>query len=360
MSVTTDASPPPLTSDDLGRGPGILGGTWFLTILTISVVSARIYVRNKFKILGLDDWLMVVAVVLQIASQGLLTYQYQWGFGKRDKYLSFDPQIVTILKYQWISSLPNILISVIARVSAVLMLIKIFGTKKWLKYFLIIQTILQTIAAIEVILVVWLSVRPIEGLWNPRIPAWRLNPNVQFYSKIVLQALFSFSDLTYVLFPVLIIFKLHMPLKRKIGLAALLALSLFTLVASILKIVTAQPPPHETEDVQYNASISIVWSTIEATFVIIMASIPPLRPIVTLQFPRLQRITSSWGSFFSTKLRSKASGQYGDSGQSGYNSDYRDLLMDSLGKDNSYHSLPAERSILRTDQFEVRTYTIGS
>ncbi len=165
--------------------------------------------------------------MLQIASQGLLTYQYQWGFGKRDKYLSFDPQIVTILKYQWISSLPNILISVIARVSAVLMLIKIFGTKKWLKYFLIIQTILQTIAAIEVILVVWLSVRPIEGLWNPRIPAWRLNPNVQFYSKIVLQgehptkpfpegcvpevklklsllALFSFSDLTYVLFPVLI------------------------------------------------------------------------------------------------------------------------------------------------------------
>lgn len=63
MSVTTDASPPSLTSDDLGRGPGILGGTWFLTILTISVVSARIYVRNKFKILGLDDWLMVVAVV---------------------------------------------------------------------------------------------------------------------------------------------------------------------------------------------------------------------------------------------------------------------------------------------------------
>ncbi|KAJ2999002.1 hypothetical protein NUW58_g142 [Xylaria curta] len=129
MSATTEAPPAPLASDDLGRGPGILGATWFLVILTIFIVSARIYVRKKFRILGLDDWLMVAAVVLQITSQGLLTYQYQWGFGKRDKYLSFDPQIVTILKYQWISSLPNILISVIARISAVLMLIKIFGSK---------------------------------------------------------------------------------------------------------------------------------------------------------------------------------------------------------------------------------------
>lgn len=132
--------------------------------------------------------------MLLIASQGLLTYQYQWGFGKRDKYLSFDPQIVTILKYQWISSLPNILIGVIARISAVIMLLKIFGSKRWLKYFLITQTILQTVSAIEVILVVWLSVRPIEGLWNPRIRAWRLDPNVQFYSKIVLQCQYSTNE----------------------------------------------------------------------------------------------------------------------------------------------------------------------
>lgn len=63
MSVAADTSPAASTSGDLGRGPGILGGTWFLVILTIAIISARIYVRRKFKILGLDDWLMVVAVV---------------------------------------------------------------------------------------------------------------------------------------------------------------------------------------------------------------------------------------------------------------------------------------------------------
>ncbi|KAI1174881.1 hypothetical protein F4777DRAFT_579473 [Nemania sp. FL0916] len=360
MSAASDVPPTPSSSNDLGRGPGILGGTWFLTILTITVVSTRIYVRRKFRILGLDDWLMVVAVALQITSQGILTYQYQWGFGKRDKYLSFDPQIVTILKYQWISSIPNILVSVIARISAVLMLINLFGAKIWLKYYLIIQCILQSIAATETILVVWLSVSPVEGLWNPRVQARRLDPHIQSYSKIVLQSLFALSDLTYVLFPVLIIFKLNMPLRRKIGLAALLAMSLLTLVASVLKLATLQAPPQESEDVQYNASIAVVWSTIESSFVIIMASIPPLRPIVALDVPWIRSITSSFKNLFSTSKRSDNSGRHSGSAYPNYHSGYRDLEMVHERNPNIKNPPYANEGILRQDEFEIRTHRVDS
>jgi hypothetical protein len=133
--------------------------------------------------------------MLQIASQSLLTAQYNWGFGKHDKFLSFDPQIVTILKLQWISSLPNILISVIARVSVVITLINIFGRKLWLKYFLISFTTLQTLAAIETILVIWLQASPVEGLWNPLIPARRWDSRVVGYSAIFVQCTYKKTSL---------------------------------------------------------------------------------------------------------------------------------------------------------------------
>jgi hypothetical protein len=46
---------------DLGRGPGILAGTWVCTILCIIAVSIRVHVRKK--LLGLDDYLIVFVVV---------------------------------------------------------------------------------------------------------------------------------------------------------------------------------------------------------------------------------------------------------------------------------------------------------
>lgn len=56
--------PPPVNPNDLGRGPMIVGLTWTFTILAMTAVALRIYVRKTVtKALGWDDWIMLVAVV---------------------------------------------------------------------------------------------------------------------------------------------------------------------------------------------------------------------------------------------------------------------------------------------------------
>ncbi|KAL2756631.1 hypothetical protein ACRALDRAFT_1075523 [Sodiomyces alcalophilus JCM 7366] len=272
--------PDPIDPDAPGRGPLIMGVTWTMTILCVLIVSARLYVRATVaRKVSSDDWFMLAAVGMQIVFQGCLTEAYRWGLGKRDADLAVFPQLIEILKWNWISTTPAILVSILARISANILLTRLFGTKPWLWWFLWVFTGLQVVVSSVLVVFVWVQVDPVEGLWDPFLPAnRRWDPRIQQYTSYLAQSLFTFSDVTYVLFPIMVIWKLNMPLRRKIGLGLLMALSLVTAGASIMKtITTPRSDTGNTEDAQYNASLAVLWSGIEQSLVIIMGSIPPLR-----------------------------------------------------------------------------------
>jgi hypothetical protein len=105
--------------------------------------------------------------------------------------LTFDPQLIHILKWNWISTTPAILVSILARISVTILLIRVFGNKAWLKWFLIIFTAIQSIVATLVIIFVWVQVSPVEGLWNPFLPARRWDPRIQQTSTYLGQCKYS-------------------------------------------------------------------------------------------------------------------------------------------------------------------------
>lgn len=69
----------------------------------------------------------------------------------------------------------------------------------------------------------------------------------------------TFSDLTYVLFPVIIIYRLNMPFRRKVGLVLLMMLSLITMAFSLLKTIQVKISVGRStttnQDIQYNTSL---------------------------------------------------------------------------------------------------------
>ncbi|KAI0549855.1 hypothetical protein F4679DRAFT_584085 [Xylaria curta] len=280
---------PLVNADDLGRQPIIMGLTWALTSLCIVIVAARVYVRARILHgLLLDDWLMLIATAGQVAFQACLTKSLQRGFGKHDKDLSFT-QLVSNLKWVWLATILGLVGTLFARASIAVLLVRLFGNKRWLKWYLILSTIFETLATIALLIVIFIQCYPAGGLWNPAIPARRWNPNIELYLAFFSQSTLTFSDLTYVLFPVLVIWKLNMPMRRKIALSALLSLSLLTMTASILKTVTAETS-RGGQNAEYTASLGALWSAIEQSFVIIMGSIPPLRPLATADWPRLRSL----------------------------------------------------------------------
>lgn len=98
---------------------------------------------------------------------------------------------------------------------------------------------------------------------------------------IHLEALFAFGDLVYVLAPVLVVWKLHMPFRRKLGLCILLSFSLVTLGFSIAKSVNAT----SSAGTIYGNTLGLFFASVEQTFVIALGCVPPLSSVTKLKLP---------------------------------------------------------------------------
>ncbi|KAK0707143.1 hypothetical protein B0T26DRAFT_602527, partial [Lasiosphaeria miniovina] len=285
--------PPPAHPNDHGIGPLVMGMTWTFTIIATVAISLRLYLCKKgTKATGLDDWLMLAAVVFQLVFQSLISTSYHFGMGKHDADIEMPGPFVNVLKFCWLGLVFGMAVSITARISIALLLVRLFGgVHKWFKWFTIVLTTTQTIVGTAIIPIHLLQVQPTEGLWDvfrPGVTRW--DPRIVIYLEYFLQALYTLSDLAYVLLPVMIVWSLHMALHRKVGLIVMLGMSLFTVALSILKAVWIGRQP--TVDAQYSASLAVMWAGLEQAFVIIMGCVPPLRGILK-DIPGLAAVTAS-------------------------------------------------------------------
>ncbi len=104
-----------------------------------------------------------------------------------------------------------------------------------------------------------------------------------------------------------------MPIRQRLGLIAMMTVSLLTMTASIMKLVAVQGSSHISPDVQYNASLEMLWVGLEQTFVIIMGCVPSLRSVFKLE--SVKSISSSLSSLLRrTNEKSKLSTMNSGSG----------------------------------------------
>jgi hypothetical protein len=115
----------------------------------------------------------------------------------------------------------------------------------------------------------------------------------------------TFSDLTYVLFPVLIVFRLKMPFRRKLGLILILMLSLITMVVSLMKTLQVRisigRAGNLTSDIQYKTSLLQVWAGVEQSLVIILSCVPVLKAMSKTDFGPFATAASSIARLVSRK-----------------------------------------------------------
>lgn len=158
--------------NDLGRGPAIVGVLWAFTTIAVLAVALRLYLRSRIlHSVGWDDGFMVAAVVslysklsdrskptlhlprqtfvvnsvdpliqiLQVANQCLVTVCYTYGLGKHQDALTQE-ELFSILKWTWIASAPGQMVSILARISICILLVRLFSVHKWFKWFIILFT----------------------------------------------------------------------------------------------------------------------------------------------------------------------------------------------------------------------------
>ncbi|KAK8137612.1 hypothetical protein PG984_003105 [Apiospora sp. TS-2023a] len=298
--------PPPQNPDDPGRGPLIMELTWTFTTISILALAVRFHVRRKSRMLWWDDWIMLLALICQVGAQACMTRAYLWGLGKHDLDITVDPQLINIQKWNYITIIPSLLASSVARISAAILLIRLFGSKTWFKWYLIVFTSTMFILVVAAAPVLWTQSKPVEAIWNPFVKTVPRSPlvrrgllytiqgtivyppssgagllTVAVFANFACLAMLTFSDLTYLLFPTMFVYKLNMPLRGKMGLVILMMLSLVTMTLSLLKTiqikVSVASAVDNTQDTQYRTSIIQVWSGVEQSLVITLSCVPTLR-----------------------------------------------------------------------------------
>ncbi|KAI1078172.1 hypothetical protein F5B20DRAFT_549621 [Whalleya microplaca] len=316
MSSLDGALPPPVDQDDLGRGPMIMAITWIFQILALGFVTARLIVRKHKQVSwGWSDYLMLAAVIIQLALQSLATSSYTHGMGKHDRSL-YPEEMITILKDNWVSVPPGILVGLLSRTSVAILLSRLFSPHRWFTYYLISFTALMWVAGIVQMPLTYLQVRPVEALWNFTLtPERRWDTRIWLYTAYFNQSCCTFSDLTYALFPVIFVWKLHMPLRERISLIFVLCGSFLSMAMSILKTISLGQVANAavgTPDVQYSSSTQLIYGYTEQSVVIIMGCIPTLRAVMKLNFSKLSNLRKYYMYMRKSSASDDASNGYSD------------------------------------------------
>ncbi|KAI0521453.1 hypothetical protein F5B22DRAFT_573897 [Xylaria bambusicola] len=296
-------TPPPGVTPNLDNPPNkatlarcVIGV--FLTLGSIFVLLRVYGVLFVLKKRYMSDCLMVPAyglylgfTILLLTQSGVGSFVHQWDYRFRDLgHLFFLFNIATNLS------------------GVAFLLIKVMILLEWLRIFVPrgtrnasfwVSTILITINVLfysAALVAVDLACIPYKKIWD------RLTPGHCVDSKIIIvtsSAINLLIDISILILPQRIIWKLHMSSRRKLGVAAIFAVGLLGCVAAVVRMVVSIQYSH-SRDETYTFFTVCVWSVVEQTCGLIIFCVP----VIPKTFQGIQAsitISSlmSWKSFFS-------------------------------------------------------------
>ncbi|OTA95817.1 hypothetical protein M434DRAFT_378175 [Hypoxylon sp. CO27-5] len=257
----------------------LIAVSWIFTSFAIVVVTLRVYLQQKFRrSIEWDDWIMVLALLCQIIFEVFLTLDCHAGLGHPIATMTMV-DILNLTKWSWSTTPGSILAGTIARISVAMVFLHVFGNRNWFKRLMIYYTALLTVVGALNFIFVWVQAKPVQALWDPRIPACL--------------AVFTLSDFIYTISPIIFISRLNMTHQKKIGLILLMSGFVVTMTIAIGRCVvvylslfqTTNPNADETFVFFFVGSL---LASLEQCLVIIIGSIPKLKVAKKLKFPSLQ------------------------------------------------------------------------
>lgn len=207
------------------RGEGILATEATTTFLTSTVVSLRfatrlLIVRN----IGWDDYTILFAALGKIIGTGLISVEVHYGFGRHRIDLTHW-QYIEFMKYsygEWIQTFQTLMFN---KISICFFLLRIPVEKHLIRP--IQGAIIVLIVSNIILTLVWiLQCNPVASAWN-KDTSGSCFTDAQLQRIIISQALISIiSDFVLALFPIVLLWKVQIAPRIKIGLCTLMALGL--------------------------------------------------------------------------------------------------------------------------------------
>ncbi|KAM6506172.1 hypothetical protein FSOLCH5_014357 [Fusarium solani] len=150
-----------------GLAAAILGVTIAFTILCLSVVGLRVYLRLSMRNFGREDWLMCIGTTINMVHNGIVIWGCYTGIGTRDSKLN-TPIMMEGAKAIVFWQIFYVTGSVFIKSSICAQLIRISTQRRYkiILYLLIAVSIITTFIAILAVLI---RCKPVAASWNPAL-----------------------------------------------------------------------------------------------------------------------------------------------------------------------------------------------
>ncbi|KAK5165791.1 uncharacterized protein LTR77_008714 [Saxophila tyrrhenica] len=351
---------PHCQQSNVGEVLGVTGA--FMAAATITMVL-RSYVRiHMLKFFGPDDWMMLAAVLMAIATFICFVGETTHGVGRHADCIPL-PEVEGIMKWQFYHNLWNMFGVVFVKISIALFLIRLAPKKAW-KWFLWGCIVFLTAFCLACAGTLIFSCVPVSAAWNFAEQATaKCFSNDTFSSIGLFNSIINIAtDFLFALIPIPIIYKLQVNTRTKVTLAVILSLGLVACASAIVK--AHLQTTFLTDQDRFWHDGFMVWNMIELCLGVLAASLPALKPLFNAFFQSTKTALGLSGS------RSKASGHgpagiVGSNGYKRYGSS-RDV-DDMMGHNVAFHEMKSPRSTLtskndievtREIEVDVDTYPI--
>ncbi|CUS06728.1 unnamed protein product [Tuber aestivum] len=260
------------------RGPLLFAVVFPLLPLSTLFVCLRFYCRYFIvQNVGLDDWIMLVALVSAWQIGVINVYQVKYGSGTHMKDLPFTPDFfVKTLKVWYAYQIVYLIALFFVKISILAFYRRLSPAQGY-------QTAIKVVAAaVTVYTIAMVFVNAFECpkdptlAWAPTFPKGCNNLVPVYYA----QAGFNiFSDLVILVLPLPSLIRLQVSKRRRVALVVVFCIGSIAVIASIVRI-NALYIFQNSKDIPYDGIFILIWSQVEINVAIISASAPGILPLV--------------------------------------------------------------------------------
>ena len=276
--------PTPNYVDPTNRGPALEYVCIIFSVLAITIVAARIYSRLVItRAPGWDDFLVVVGLIFSIAMSVMIVIANKLYFSGRHVW-DVPPSTFTPHRLNaWISEWLFVFAGTAIKVSVLLFYRRL--SVKFKKGFLIatwIGIVYNVGYLVAFTLTLLLICRPVEAYWNAFSRSWAATHNFhcarEGASIPAAVALSVLGDFYSTVLPLVLIFRLPLPLRQKLALYSLFALGFLACALGIVRVVLMNRLLNESFDYTWLVWEMWIWSVVELYVAMFAASAPALKP----------------------------------------------------------------------------------
>ncbi|KAH8692618.1 hypothetical protein BGW36DRAFT_23334 [Talaromyces proteolyticus] len=339
------------------KGPNILAPMWALTMITTTLVCVRIFIRARIvKALGVDDWTIMVSMVMGLVYLGLTTANVITGYGRHAKTLDMAHLEKAIL-LNTVGFLFGILSFTLPKIAVAFMLTRILNPSKGHKAFVFGLVGFAAVVSVVCILILFTMCTPPQSLWVVTIPGRKCRDSwILIDYAVFTGALSAFVDLYLAIYPSVVLWKLKMSSKKKMALSAALGLGVVAAAMAIVK-CTQLKGLADTADYTFGTWQLVIWTNVEADVVVIASCIPTLPPLLELVLGKKKKGSSyNYNSRYFNRLDKDNQGMNGSNSieMRGVRSKQHSISVTNVEGQDSQESILSPDHRQQTDLNQIR------